>query len=100
MTKYTYIPPNQPTTDDLILLTNNRANLKITTLYLKDRFGVPTVKHKATDTTESGHEWVFVDKDNIPFTVYANKGIGVVYALDATKDLEVQDFLFWVSNKK
>lgn len=99
MAKYTYIPTNKASTIN-VLDTSTRAHVKMTSLYLKERFGAPTIKYKATDEAESASEWIFTDKDNKPFTVYVIKGHANILARDIARDLEVQDFIFWVSNKK
>jgi len=99
MAKYTYIPTNKASSVS-ILETNARAHVKITSLYLKERFGAPTIKYKANDEAEAASEWVFTDKSNKPFTVHIVKGQGSISALESARDLEVQDFMFWVTNKK
>jgi len=99
MAKYTSIKPIN--SDSISILdTSARAHIKMTSLYLKGRFGEPTLKYKATEKVDSALEWVFVDKDNKPFTVYVIKGQASIGALEKAKDMEVQDFIFWVSNKK
>lgn len=99
MAKYSYIPSNKASTVS-ILDTSSRAHIKVTSLYLKERFGAPTLKYKANEEEDSAMEWVFLDKDNKPFTIYVVKGSGSVNAKDDARDLEVQDFMFWATNKK